>query len=223
MNLSSIIARNDATAPAAPVPGERSFAPRLRRPRGTSYAFEVGGMPGLGGRPGQATSPAKPGKFRREFLSQVALLSRVELPILLRGGSRAEASTVAELLHRTSPRAGRPCAEIDCLSLHESALALELFGSEAATSPGTCTKVGLFERCHQGTVFLSEIVGLPSQWQARLLDLLDDQRLCRLGGSSWVSVDVRLVISTSMNVEWALATGELRTDLYYRMQGLGID
>ncbi len=223
MGIPNFIVRNDVVTPLAPVPVARRVTPRPRHVRRAAYAFEARAKSSVD-RPGHATSLAGAKCLRDEFLTQVALLSRVEFPVLLLGGNHTEARAVARLLHTTSPRASHPFAEVNCLASREASLALELFGSEGTTPPGTKhIKVGLFERCHQGTVFLSEIVGLPRRWQARLVDLLDEKRLCRLGGSSWVNVDVRVIMSTSMNVEWALATGELRTDLYYRMQILGID
>ncbi len=224
MGITSGIARNDAVTPFATVPTERRVTPRPGHMQGAAYDIETGGGLGLGFRPEGAESPPRTKGVRHELLTQVALLSRVELPVLLLGGNRAEAGAVAHLLHKTSPRAGRIFAEVNCLGLHEADVGLELFGSESAITSGTKRiKAGRFERCHHGTVFLSEIVGLPNRWQARLVDLLDDKRLCRLGGNSWVNVDVRLILSTSMNVEWALAAGELRRDLYYRVQTLGID
>ncbi len=224
MGSPSVVVSNVAVMPGVRVSTERRMTRRPRRMRRAAYTFEAGGEPGLGGLPGDARSLGRTPGVRNGILTRVALLSRVELPVLLLAGDRAEASVVAQLLHKTSPRAARAFVEVDCLGLHETDVGPEMFGSEAATLPGAKRiKVGLFERCHHGTVFLSEIVGLPSRWQARLVDLLDEKRLCRLGGSSWVNVDVRLVLSTSMNVKRALATGELRADLYYRMQTLGID
>ena len=210
MRIPGVTARNGVPPPMPLIPIARRITHQPRHMRGDA-----------GGLLAKLGLPAPVGQLTAEFLDQVASIGRAEFPVLMLGGDSDELRATARTLHKTSPRACHSYAEINCLAHRENDLALELFGSEAEATPESKhVRVGLFERCHQGTVFLSEIMGLTRRWQAGLVDLIDEQRLCRLGGRSWVRVDVRLIISTSIDVDGALAAGELRTDLYYRLQSL---
>ncbi len=158
-----------------------------------------------------------------EIRSQAARMAGVDLPVLLVGGSAIVRDGVARLIHRLSPRCARAFAQVSCGGLSGDSLERKLFGSEVETPFGTTVaKPGLFEACRGGTVLLDGITAMPWRLQARLLDLLDEHQLCRADGRRWVNVDVRILASTSMDIEYALAAGKLREDLYYRLDSLAL-
>ncbi|MFB3920672.1 MAG: sigma 54-interacting transcriptional regulator [Terriglobia bacterium] len=159
-----------------------------------------------------------------EIRTWVVRMARADLPVLLVGESETDKDAVARLIHRLSSRAQHVLARLDCSSLTDDALEIELFGFESpAAFNGGRPKRGILELCHRGTVLLENFTEMPSRLQARLLDLLDDGYLCRMGGQERVRVDVRIIASTPLARDQALAAGKLRTDLYYRLNTLTLE
>lgn len=166
---------------------------------------------------------ASAGPAMLQIRNQAALMAGVDVPVLLVGLSRVAQDVVVRLIHRFSPRRDRAFAPVSCGSFSPDALERKLFGWEIETPFGTrLAKPGLLEACDGGTVLLSDITAMPWRLQARLLDLLDEHRLCRANGRSWVNVDVRILASISMEIEQALAAGQLRRDLYNRLNSLAL-
>jgi two-component system, NtrC family, response regulator AtoC len=160
-----------------------------------------------------AASPAM-----RRIRDQVRQVANVDVPVLMLGESGSGKEVVARLIHKLSPRAHRPLRKVNCAALPGELLESELFGYEAGAFTGaTRAKPGQFELCDKGTILLDEIGEMPPGLQAKLLHVLQDQSFCRLGGRSMVSVDVRILAATNVDVERALASQKLRPDLYYRL------
>ena len=138
--------------------------------------------------------------------------------ILIQGESGTGKSVWAKAIHYASPRASQPLLELNCASLPETLLESELFGFE----PGAFTdarrrKEGLLEKASNGTLFLDEIGNMSASVQAKLLRVLEEGTFMRLGGTRSIKVDVRLVAATNANLKQAIAQGNFREDLFYRL------
>jgi transcriptional regulator with GAF, ATPase, and Fis domain len=130
---------------------------------------------------------------------------------------------VAEALHRNSSRADRPFVKMNCAALHESLLESELFGHERGAFTGADRqRIGRFELANDGTLFLDEIGNMTASTQTKVLRILQEREFERLGGNRTVKVDVRMVAATNKNLEDAIARGEFREDLYYRLNVVNI-
>jgi two-component system, NtrC family, response regulator AtoC len=138
--------------------------------------------------------------------------------ILLQGESGTGKGVLAKAIHYASPRAGMPLVELNCAALPDTLLESELFGFE----PGAFTdarrrKEGLLEHAHNGTLFLDEIGNMSASVQAKLLKVLEEGNFMRLGGTRTIKVDIRLIAATNARLKEAVANGQFREDLYYRL------
>lgn len=138
--------------------------------------------------------------------------------ILIQGESGTGKGVLAKAIHYASPRASQPTLELNCAALPDTLLESELFGYE----PGAFTdarrrKEGLLERANGGTVFLDEIGNMSASVQAKLLRVLEEGTFMRLGGTRVIKVNVRLIAATNVNLKDAVARGQFREDLYYRL------
>jgi transcriptional regulator with PAS, ATPase and Fis domain len=125
---------------------------------------------------------------------------------------------VARSIHMLSPRADRPFVAINCSAIPESLMESEIFGHEKGAFTGAADRrVGCFELADGGTLLLDEIGEMPPQTQAKLLRVLEDHKVRRLGSKVETPVDVRVVAATNKNPEQAVADGHLRQDLYFRL------
>ena len=160
-----------------------------------------------------AASPAM-----REIRIQAAQVANVDVPVLLLGESGTGKEIVARLIHKLSLRSHRTFMKVNCAALPGDLLESELFGYEAGAFTGaTRAKPGKFELCNKGTILLDEIAEMPTALQAKLLHVLQDQQFSRLGSRSTVTVDVRILAATNVDIQQALTTKKLREDLYYRL------
>jgi len=138
--------------------------------------------------------------------------------VLIRGESGTGKELVARAIHEASPRADQPFVKIDCASLPENLLESELFGYEKGAFTGaTARKPGRAELADKGTLFLDEIGELAPQLQAKLLRLLQDRTIERLGGTTTIKVDVRVVAATHRDLDGMVERKEFRQDLFYRL------
>ena len=154
----------------------------------------------------------------RRIRTQVAQVAKVDVPVLMLGESGTGKEVVARLLHRMSARAHRTFLKVNCAAVPADLLESELFGYEPGAFTGANrAKPGKFELCNKGTILLDEIGEMPPLLQAKLLHVLQDQTFSRLGGRTTISVDVRILAATNIDVQQALATRKLREDLYYRL------
>src|ERR1700747_1789281 len=160
-----------------------------------------------------AASPAM-----KKIRSQAALVANVDIPVLLLGESGTGKEVLGRLIHKLSPRAHRTFLKVNCAAVRADLLESELFGYEAGAFTGaTQPKPGKFELCNKGTILLDEIGEMPRLLQAKLLHVLQDQQVSRLGGGSASKVAARTLAATNINIPEDLATKRLREDLYYRL------
>src|SRR5437762_4506193 len=154
----------------------------------------------------------------KQIRAQVALVAKVDVPVLLLGESGVGKEILARLIHKMSIRAHRSLLKVNCAALPAELLESELFGYEAGAFTGAQrSKPGKFEQCNKGTILLDEIGEMTTALQAKLLHVLQDGSFSRLGSRSNVTVDVRVLAATNINIEEAIANKTLREDLYYRL------
>ncbi len=153
-----------------------------------------------------------------ELQHQIECVASVDVPVLLLGESGVGKEFAARRLHALSPRANRAFLKINCAALPSELLESELFGYEPGAFTGAVRpKPGLFELCDHGTILLDEIGEMPFSLQAKLLHVLQDKQFSRLGGRRLLTVDVRVIAATNIDIEKALEQKAFRTDLYYRL------
>lgn len=159
----------------------------------------------------------------KELLRTIERAADSRATVLVRGESGVGKELVARALHALSARSSKPFIAISCAALPETLLESELFGHEKSAFTGAATqKPGRFEMAHTGTLFLDEIAEIPPSLQVKLLRVLQEREFERLGGTKSIKVDVRLVAATNKDLEKAVAEGEFRQDLYYRLQVIQI-
>jgi DNA-binding NtrC family response regulator len=147
-----------------------------------------------------------------------------EETVLITGESGVGKELVAKALHEKSKRAKKTFIEINCASLPENLLESELFGYEkGAFTDARERKIGLIEKANNGTIFLDEIGEMSVALQAKLLRLLENKQIRRLGATENISVNVRIIAATNKNLLGAIEKKEFRSDLYYRLNVLRID
>jgi transcriptional regulator with PAS, ATPase and Fis domain len=146
------------------------------------------------------------------------------LTVLLLGESGSGKEMLARYVHQRSPRATKRMVSLNCGALPESLLESELFGHEKGAFTGaTVTKPGLFEAADGGTLFLDEVGELPLALQVKLLRVLEDRQVLRVGALEPRTVDVRFLAATNRNLDTQVAEGKFREDLYYRLYGIALE
>ena len=154
----------------------------------------------------------------QEVFSVVHQVAPSKAPILISGESGTGKELVARAVHQLSNRRTGPFVAINCAALPETLMESELFGHEKGAFTGALERrAGCFELAQHGTLLLDELGEMPPGTQAKLLRVLEDSRVRRLGGKSEISVDVRVIASTNRVIDEALKKGDLREDLYYRL------
>ena len=159
----------------------------------------------------------------QDVFAQVHQVAPARTTVLLRGESGTGKEVIARALHNLSPRKSEAFVSVNCAALTESLLESELFGHEKGSFTGAQgQRKGRFEMSHGGTLFLDEIGDISPAFQAKLLRVLQEREFERVGGSSIVKVDVRLILATNRNLERMVQAGEFRADLYYRINVVSI-
>jgi two-component system, NtrC family, response regulator AtoC len=154
----------------------------------------------------------------QKLRAQAELLAQADVPVLILGESGSGKDTAAHLIHALSVRSGCKFLKVNCAALPENLLESELFGAEPGSSTsGTRPKCGKLEACQNGTVLLDEISEMPNGLQSKLLRTLQEKRFLRPGSEAEVAVDVRILATSSANIERAISEKKLREDLYYRL------
>ncbi len=163
-----------------------------------------------------AISPAM-----REVYSTLRRVAPTDLPILLEGETGVGKEVLTNLVHRWSRRAAGPLVKVHCAALSETLLASELFGHERGAFTGAeRRKIGRFEQADGGTLFLDEVGDIPLDVQVKLLRVLQEGEVDRVGGTEPVRVDVRVIAATNRDIARMVQAGQFREDLYYRLQGV---
>jgi Nif-specific regulatory protein len=155
----------------------------------------------------------------------VRLVERIRdslVSVLITGESGTGKELVAKAVHYTSPRARRPFVALNCAALPETLLESELFGIEKGVATGVAQRVGQFQKADGGTLFLDEIGDLSLTAQAKILRVLQERVVERVGGRAPMPVDVRLLAATNKDLEAEIAKGNFREDLYYRIKVIHI-
>jgi DNA-binding NtrC family response regulator len=159
----------------------------------------------------------------KRVLETVASVADTDANVLIVGESGTGKELIANALHEGSSRRDGPWIKINCAALPKDLIESELFGhTRGAFTGATADKVGLLEEAHQGSLLLDEITEMPLDLQAKLLRVLEDRVVRRLGGTRTVPVDFRLICSTNRNPELAVKEGQLRQDLYFRINTVTI-
>ena len=154
----------------------------------------------------------------REVFSMIEQVCESDATVIIRGESGTGKELAANAIHYNSPRAEGPFIKINCAAIPETLIESELFGHEKGSFTGaTERRIGKFERANNGTIFLDEIGTLNPGAQAKLLRVLQEMELERVGGSKTIRVDVRIIAATNKDLENAIKEGNFREDLYYRL------
>jgi transcriptional regulator with GAF, ATPase, and Fis domain len=154
----------------------------------------------------------------RRILEQIRRVAMTDVTVLILGESGTGKELVAQEIHAASKRRDRPFVAVNCASLVKGLIESELFGHQRGSFTGaTHNKPGKFELAEGGTIFLDEIADLDLQSQVKLLRVLQEKVIDRVGGTSPIPIDVRVITATNRNLAEMTARGEFREDLYYRL------
>jgi len=157
-------------------------------------------------------------KKMQEVTSLVSMVAPSRASVLITGASGTGKELVARTIHELSPRRAQPFVAVNCAAIPETLMESEVFGHEKGAFTGALERrVGCFELADGGTLLLDEIGEMPFATQAKLLRVLEDSKVRRLGSKSEISVDVRVLAATNKVPEEAVAKGQLRSDLYFRL------
>jgi len=167
------------------------------------------------GRLGDLVGASRP---MQEVMRIVEMAAPSSASVLITGETGSGKEIVARTVHKLSPRAGGPFVAINCSAIPESLMESEIFGHERGAFTGAAERrIGCFELADGGTLLLDEIGEMPAPTQAKLLRVLEDRKVRRLGSKTETPVDVRVVAATNKDPEKAVSTGLLRQDLYFRL------
>ncbi len=164
------------------------------------------------------------GVAMQSVCKQIGRVAPQDVNVLILGESGTGKELVARAIYHHSQRSRAPFLAINCSAIPESLLESELFGHERGAFTGAeRRRIGKFEQCHHGTVFLDEVGDMAPNTQAKILRLLQERRFERVGGSETIDVDVRIIAATNQNLEALIESGRFRKDLYYRLRGVTIN
>jgi DNA-binding NtrC family response regulator len=159
----------------------------------------------------------------REVVERVAQYSQVNSTVLIFGESGTGKELVAQAIHRLSARRHKPFIAVNCAAIAEGVLESELFGHEKGSFTGASSlRKGHFEIADGGTVFLDEVGEMPLSVQVKLLRVLEERELMRVGGSAKIRVNVRMLAATNKDLDYEVERGNFRRDLFYRLKVLSI-
>ncbi|HEY2859368.1 MAG TPA: sigma-54 dependent transcriptional regulator [Terracidiphilus sp.] len=157
-------------------------------------------------------------KAMREIFTLIEQIAPSNVSVLITGESGTGKELVARTLHDLSPRKPHPFVAVNCAAIPETLIESEIFGHEKGSFTGAVERrIGCFELATQGTLLLDELAEMPVGTQAKLLRVLEERKLRRLGARTEVDVDVRVLAATNRSPDESIATGNLRADLFYRL------
>ncbi|MBN1843393.1 MAG: sigma-54-dependent Fis family transcriptional regulator [Deltaproteobacteria bacterium] len=159
----------------------------------------------------------------RALKKQIAIAAPTNAWILITGENGTGKELVARTIHQMSDRADQPLIDVNCATIPDNLIESELFGHETGALPGTTARRrGKFEVADQGTIFLDEIGDMSLKTQAKILNILQEQKFERVGGSRTLAVDVRVLAASNKDLEREIEEGTFREDLYYRLNVIPI-
>jgi two-component system, NtrC family, nitrogen regulation response regulator NtrX len=159
----------------------------------------------------------------KSVLESVKRAAPTNATVLLLGESGVGKELVARTIHRNSPRAGQRFVQVNCAAIPEELIESELFGHEKGSFTGATEKqIGKFEQADRGTIFLDEVADMSAKTQAKVLRVLQEQEVERLGSARTIKVDVRVIAATNKSLEDMIQRGEFREDLYFRLNVIPI-
>lgn len=155
----------------------------------------------------------------KQLAEKARRIAKMDATVLLTGASGTGKEVFANFIYQNSKRVGKPFIKVNCAAIPEHLMESELFGYEGGAFTGADKngKMGLFEMANKGTLFLDEIGELPIHLQSKLLRVLQERELMRVGGSKTISLDIRLIAATNRDLKKAIEEGAFRGDLYYRL------
>ena len=160
----------------------------------------------------------------QEVFKAIGRVAPQTVTVLIRGESGTGKELVARAIYQHSDRRDKPFLAVNCAAIPEQLLESELFGHEKGAFTGSDRKrIGKFEQCDGGTIFLDEVGDMPPTLQSKMLRLLQQQEFQRVGGNETIQVDVRIVAATNRNLEQMVEDGDYREDLLYRLNGYCIE
>ncbi|MFZ5767034.1 MAG: sigma-54-dependent transcriptional regulator [Thermodesulfobacteriota bacterium] len=159
----------------------------------------------------------------QDIFAMIRKLAMVNCNVLLQAETGTGKQMVARAIHALSPRTDQPFVYFNCGGFTEELISSELFGHEKGAFTGaTGTKAGLFETANNGTVLLDEIGEMPASMQVKLLHVLQERQIMRVGGTRPIDLDIRIIAATNKNLEEAIRDGRFREDLYFRLNVVGL-
>ncbi len=174
----------------------------LRRSQAQQIPFVVGNTPAM-----------------HRLLDDARRAAQVGVSVLITGETGTGKEVLARFIHQHSPRAEKPFVPINCAAIPEDLLESELFGHEpGAFTDAKARKTGLIEAADGGVLFLDEIASMPLAMQAKLLRVLEERTVRRVGGTRWMPVDVQVIAASNRDLKQMIAEGTFREDLYYRLR-----
>ncbi len=163
-------------------------------------------------------------KRMQEVFKIIGRVAKSDITVLITGESGTGKELVAKAIHRYSNRKNKPFVAVNCAALPPSLLEAELFGYERGAFTGAVSsKKGLFEQANGGTLFLDEIGELPVELQSKLLRVLQEREIRRIGGEKSIKVDIRIVAATNRDLEQEVKEGRFREDLFFRLNVVNIE
>jgi len=158
------------------------------------------------------------GPLMRKLFDQVARIAQTDSTVFLQGESGTGKELIAHAIHSASPRADKPFIIVNCATLPENIMESELFGHvKGSFTDAKTDKMGKFEAADEGSIFLDEVVELRPELQVKLLRVLQEKTVDKVGATTPIPVDVRVIAATNRDLDQALKSGKLREDLYYRL------
>jgi len=159
----------------------------------------------------------------RQVFSMIEKVAETDVTVLLTGESGSGKELVAREIHRAGPRANQELVTVNCAAIPDSLIESELFGHEKGAFTGALQRrIGRFEKARGGTIFLDEIGDMPLDTQAKILRVLEEKKIERLGGRQQIDVDVRIISATNRNLLSMVKEGTFREDLFYRLEVVNI-
>lgn len=163
------------------------------------------------------------GEAMRRVLEEARRAAEASVSVLITGETGTGKEVLARFIHKCGPRADKPFVPINCAAVPDTMLESELFGYEAGAFTGANKrKQGLVEIADGGVLFLDEISSMPVEMQAKLLRMLEEREVRRMGGVKWLPVDIQVIAASNRDLKAMIAEGKFREDLYYRLKVLDL-